>query len=194
MKNLAFFASGAGTNVVKLMEALPGLTHLRASVIVVDQKSSALLNQMFSVPVILMEKQKEETKAQYETRLVTLLNEYEVSWILLAGFMRILGPTLLNAFQDQKLGHSRIVNIHPSLLPAFPGKSGYADAFKAGVKESGVTVHFVDSGVDTGPIWKQQAFSRETNDTLEDFVQRGKAVEWKIYPAFLEWLNQYGEN
>lgn len=86
----------------------------------------------------------------------------------------------------QQPPHFRVINIHPALLPAFPGASGYADAFAYGVTVSGVTIHYVDDGVDTGPIIAQQAFYRTPDDTLETFTQTGLALEHQLYPAVLQ--------
>jgi phosphoribosylglycinamide formyltransferase-1 len=83
---------------------------------------------------------------------------------------------------------NRVVNIHPSLLPSFPGKNGYGDAFDYGVKVSGVTVHFVDDGIDTGPILLQESFVRDSNDTLESFKTKGLELEHLIYPKALDMI------
>jgi phosphoribosylglycinamide formyltransferase-1 len=100
--------------------------------------------------------------------------------------MRILGPLLLDTFRN------RIVNIHPSLLPLYPGVESYKRAFEDKVTESGVTVHLVDAGIDTGPVILQEKFPRLETDTLADFIQRGKDLEWKLYPKILEKLNESG--
>ena len=84
--------------------------------------------------------------------LIKNLDRAGVEWLVLAGFMRLIGPVLLGAYEN------RIVNIHPSLLPAFPGKDAIGQTLEAGVKEAGVTVHFVDEGMDTGPIIAQRSF------------------------------------
>jgi phosphoribosylglycinamide formyltransferase-1 len=100
----------------------------------------------------------------------------------LAGFMRLLGPHFLKTY------HKKIVNIHPSLLPLFPGVDGYGDAFKAEVTESGCTIHFVDEGIDTGDIIAQTKFPKIRGETFEEFKERGLAIENNFYPEVIEKL------
>src|SRR5690606_15444032 len=94
-------------------------------------------------------------------------------------YMRIVGPTLLGAYEG------RIVNIHPSLLPDFPGKDAIGDAFRAGVGKTGVTVHYIDEGIDTGPIIAQEEVVVEADDTLETLAQKIHAVEHELYPRVI---------
>ena len=96
--------------------------------------------------------------------------------------MKIVGPTLLAAYED------RIINIHPAYLPEFPGAHGIEDAWQAGVSESGVTVHWVDSGVDTGKIIQQVRVPRLADDTIESFEERIHAAEYQLYSQVLESL------
>lgn len=96
--------------------------------------------------------------------------------------MKIVGPTLLSAYEG------RIINIHPAYLPEFPGAHGIEDAWNAGVSESGVTVHWVDSGVDTGKIIQQVRVPRLADDTIESFEERIHAAEYQLYPHVLESL------
>ena len=96
--------------------------------------------------------------------------------------MKIVGPTLLGAYEG------RIINIHPAYLPEFPGAHGIEDAWQAGVSESGVTIHWVDSGVDTGKIIQQVRVPRLAEDTLESFEERIHEAEYKLYPIVLESL------
>ena len=96
--------------------------------------------------------------------------------VVLAGFMRIIGPTLL------KVWEGRMINLHPSLLPEFPGKNGIGDAFRAGVRETGVTVHFVDAGVDTGPIIVQERLKIDPTETLASLEEKIHLLEHQILP------------
>lgn len=112
-----------------------------------------------------------------------LLGELKPDWALLAGYMRILGNEFLQLFRDE--GFYRVLNIHPSLLPAFTGLKAQQQAFAAGVKISGVTVHLVDEGVDTGLPVLQAAFERGDNDSFEDFCRRGKLLEHELYTRAL---------
>jgi phosphoribosylglycinamide formyltransferase-1 len=127
------------------------------------------------------------SRREHELRLLAELDKYKVDFVVLAGYMRILSSTFLRRFSDSR-GFYRVINIHPSLLPAFPGKSAYEDAFDSGVEVSGVTIHFVDEKVDHGPILAQESFPRLANDTLNTFTSRGLALEHTLYPRTLQML------
>ena len=113
---------------------------------------------------------------------MTLLQERAIDLVVLAGYMKIVGPTLLSAYEG------RIINIHPAYLPEFPGAHGIQDAWEAGVTESGVTVHWVDAGVDTGQVIKQVRVPRLPDDSLETFEARIHEVEYELYPAVIREL------
>ena len=121
-------------------------------------------------------------KAAYEEAIVKLLDEHQIDLVCLAGYMKIVGPTLLAAYEG------RIINIHPAYLPEFPGAHGIEDAWNAGVDQSGVTIHWVDSGVDTGKVIKQVRVPRLEGDTLDTFETRIHETEYKLYPEVLERL------
>jgi phosphoribosylglycinamide formyltransferase-1 len=181
---IALMASGTGTNVIKLIEHAQNKKNIKIIGIIVDQPTSKLLNEKISVPVILIEKNVGDKKSIHEEKILIQLKEWNIDWILLAGFMRLLSKKFLNLYKN------KVVNIHPSLLPLYPGAHAYEKAFADNVIESGVTIHFVDEGMDTGKIWQQEAFKRFSQDTFEDFVKRGKEIEWSLYPKFLDWLEQ----
>ena len=193
---LALFASGAGSNALNLLEVAQTLPNLQFALLVVDQPNSPLLQkvkvQFPNITVALIPSPKlpdpKENRKAHEELVLSALREHKIQWIFLAGYMRILGETLLNEYSSN--GKSRIVNIHPSLLPAYPGLHAYERAFSANDEFGGVTVHLVDSGIDTGPLLKQEKFKRLPNDTLFDFIERGKALEWKVYGEILRTLNQ----
>lgn len=191
MTRVALMASGSGTNALNLLERAGDYPNVRIDTVIVDTMSSPL-------PEILGEKfpevevkrilpmgglRGEDRRREHETRILEVLRARGTQYILLAGYMRIIGGTLLGAFVN------RIVNIHPSLLPLYPGVDSYRRAFEDGVTESGVTLHLVDEGVDTGPVLFQESFPRYSTDTLQGFIQRGKELEWKLYPKILEALN-----
>lgn len=117
----------------------------------------------------------EEAEAKY----VAILHEARVDMVVLAGFMRVLKGDFLRAFPG------RIVNIHPSLLPSFPGLEAWRQALEYGVKVTGVTVHLVDQGIDTGTILGQRVVSIYDDDTPESLHQRIQAVEWELYPEVI---------
>jgi len=120
-----------------------------------------------------------------EMELLRLMDDYEFDLLVLAGFMR----NLTAYFIDQvniKPNNPRIMNIHPALLPAFPGTNGYGDTFRYGCKVGGCTVHFVDYGEDTGPIIGQRVFPIFPYDTLEKIKERGLELEWELYPECIK--------
>jgi len=121
-----------------------------------------------------------KSKDDFDTELISTLKNHGVDLVVLAGFMRIISPVLLKAFP------ARIMNIHPALLPSFPGLHGQKQALDYGVKYSGCTVHFVDEGVDTGPIIIQAVVPVLDNDTEETLANRILKEEHKIYPQAIQ--------
>ena len=121
-----------------------------------------------------------------EQELIDLLNRYQPDYICLAGFMRLLTPYFLNHFNGPT--EHRVVNIHPALLPAFPGEHGYEDTFAYGCKWGGITVHFVDEGEDSGPIIAQAVYPIWADDDVEKIRRRGLGLEYEIYPQCINWL------
>jgi phosphoribosylglycinamide formyltransferase-1 len=122
-----------------------------------------------------------------EAALIERLTPYAVDLVVLAGFMRTLTPYFIDHYNaDPSL--PRIMNIHPALLPAFPGVDGYGDTFRYGCKVGGCTVHFIDYGEDTGPIIGQRAFAIQEGDTLEAVQKKGLALEWELYPQCIQWF------
>jgi phosphoribosylglycinamide formyltransferase-1 len=119
-----------------------------------------------------------------EGALLALLKRLQPRWALLAGYKRLVGQGFLDFFADS--GFHRVLNVHPSLLPAYPGLGGYERAFQDGVKVSGVTVHLVDMGLDTGLCVLQESFEREDDDTLESFTAKGRKLEHKLFPRALD--------
>jgi phosphoribosylglycinamide formyltransferase-1 len=115
-------------------------------------------------------------REQHDLAMVTKLLEVEPDLVVLAGYMRIVAPALLKAFPW------RVINLHPALLPAFPGTHSIADAVRYGVKVTGVTVHFVDPGVDTGPVIAQEAVRVENGDTAESLAARIHELEHRMLP------------
>ena len=192
MISVAIFASGSGSNAMNLLKEKSKLKNIQIPLVIIDKIDSPLPEKIKSerIQVQVCIIPSSGTKAEHETQILNKLREHSIDWCFLAGYMRILGPTLLQAFQ--KNGKSQIVNIHPSLLPAYPGKNSYERAFQDHVNEAGVTLHLVDEGVDTGPILIQQKFPRLPHDTLEDFKKRGLELEWKLYPKILHELDQKG--
>jgi phosphoribosylglycinamide formyltransferase-1 len=132
------------------------------------------------------------SRLEHERLIHQYLEPFAVDYLILAGYTRILTSFLLKQYEDNR-GFYRVVNIHPSLLPAFPGKNAYDDAFAYGVKISGITVHLVDEEVDHGTILAQEAFPRLPADTLADFKARGLALEHTLFPKVLQDLAKQHE-
>ena len=151
--------------------------------VVISNKSSARglkIAQNLGIQTEIIEsKGFEGNRWEYDQKIIVVLNKYKVtpknSLICLAGFMRILSPEFIKKFKN------RILNIHPSILPAFPGLDAQRQAIESGVSHSGCTVHFVDEGVDTGPIIVQETVKIKNDDTEETLSKRILAKEHKAY-------------
>src|SRR5699024_2907236 len=146
--------------------------------LVCDQPKAHVIGKAasYGIETIVFDPKEYNSKEQYEEEIIKKLKRANVDWIVLAGYMRIVGETLLKAYEN------RIINIHPSLLPSFPGVDAVGQALEAGVKVSGVTIHYVDEGIDTGPIISQEpvtVFEKDTNETLQQRIQQ---VEHVLYP------------
>lgn len=129
------------------------------------------------------------TRTMAETELLKKINKYPVDLLVLAGFMRNLTPYFIDRFNADP-ENPRIMNIHPALLPAFPGVDGYGDTFRYGAKVGGCTVHFIDYGEDSGPIIGQRAFAITSEDTLESIKKKGLKLEWQLYPECIRLFAQ----
>ncbi|HYD19504.1 MAG TPA: phosphoribosylglycinamide formyltransferase [Patescibacteria group bacterium] len=186
----AIFASGSGTNAENILRHCKEMPGIDALLVLTDQPYAGVIERAkkFGTPCEVVARQKGATKEEHENAILATLETSGVEWIFLAGYMRILSPAFLHKFYDEKLGVNRIVNIHPSLLPAFPGMDSYLQAYNAGVKIAGVTLHFVDETVDGGPIILQRAFERIENEEFESFRARGMQLEYEIYAEFLAHL------
>ena len=134
------------------------------------------------VPVMIVPRKNYANRSDFEREVTHYLESKQIDYILLAGFMRILSPAFVKRYPD------RMINIHPSLLPQFPGAQGIQDAFEAKVKETGVTVHYVTEEVDGGPMILQRKVPVHSNDTLESLTKRIHEVEYEIYPEALRML------
>ena len=134
-----------------------------------------------AVPTVVLDHQGRK-REEYDAGVVSILQEHGVELVCLAGFMRLLSPTFVRAFPG------RILNIHPALLPAFPGLQAQRQAFEYGVKVSGATVHLVDEGLDSGPIVAQEAVPVRSDDTAESLAVRILEVEHRLYPRAVRLL------
>ena len=178
MKKIAVFASGNGSNFQVIAEQFP------VEFVFSDHRDAYVLERAdkLGVKSYAFEFREFDSKVAYEQAIVDLLEAQQIDLVCLAGYMKIVGPTLLGAYEG------RIINIHPAYLPEFPGAHGIEDAWEAGVSESGVTIHWVDSGVDTGKIIQQVRVPRLADDTIDSFESRIHEAEYKLYPEVLESL------
>ncbi|MGH7313623.1 MAG: phosphoribosylglycinamide formyltransferase [Candidatus Rokuibacteriota bacterium] len=176
---VAVLASGRGSNLEAILEATrhPDFP-ARVVLVVSDRERARALERATAhgVPNVFLNAKDFGEREAYDAALSRLLEESRVGLVCLAGFMRILGRAFIRAW----LG--RIMNIHPSLLPAFPGLHPQRQAVDHGVKIAGATVHFVDEGVDTGPIILQSSVPVEPDDTEETLAARVLAEEHRLYP------------
>ncbi|ANB60967.1 phosphoribosylglycinamide formyltransferase [Anoxybacteroides amylolyticum] len=182
---LAIFASGSGTNFQAIVDAVKrGELAMEVALLVCDRPEAKVVERAKKegIPTFVFRPKEYATKADFERDILAQLTARGIDFIALAGYMRLIGPTLLSAYEG------RIVNIHPSLLPAFPGKDAIGQAYRYGVKITGVTVHYVDEGMDTGPIIAQQAVLIEEGESLEEVEQKIHATEHELYPAVLKTL------
>lgn len=183
--NLGVLGSGKGSNLNALAQycARPECP-MRISVVATDVENAGILAlaQSHGLESVYVSPGKFRTKLdeEAESRFITLLRRAEVDLVVLAGFMRILKGEFLRAFQD------RVINIHPSLLPSFPGLEAWKQALDYGVKVTGCTVHFVDQGIDSGAIIAQQTVPVLDNDTPATLHARIQQAERDLYPRAVE--------
>lgn len=185
MKKIAVFASGNGSNFQAILDATKnGEMNAAMQMLVCDRPNAFCIERanQAGIPSFVFSAKNYESKKQYETEIIAHLKELNVEFIILAGYMRLIGPTILDAFPG------KIVNIHPSFLPLFPGKDAIGQALQAGVELTGVTVHFVDEGMDTGPIIAQEKILIENGESKESLEQKVHEVEHVLYVNTLKKL------
>ncbi|MGI6224790.1 MAG: phosphoribosylglycinamide formyltransferase [Peptococcales bacterium] len=184
---LAVLASGRGSNLQALIDAIQkGEIPAEIAVVISDKLNAIALERArkHNIPAITILRNDFPTREVFEEKILEAIKEYQCDLICLAGFMRILSPYFIN---NAKV---KIINIHPSLLPAFPGLNAQKQALDYGVKFSGCTVHFVDEGMDTGPIILQAVVPVLDDDTEETLADRILKEEHRIYPEAIKLLAQ----
>ena len=180
---VAVLISGSGTNLQALIDATSDDNPAMIALVVADRHKALGLQRArdAGIPTAVILKRDHDSRERYDEALVQVLRKHEIEWVALAGFMRLVTPILLDAFPW------RVLNIHPALLPAFPGLHGQRQAFEYGVKISGATVHFVDTGTDTGPIIAQGAVPLLAGDDEDRARARILRIEHQLYPMVLRW-------
>lgn len=185
---LVVFASGTGTNAKNIFETAvkyPALLSVKG--LICNKKNAGVLElaraysfPSFVIPV-LNNKDSHQARLDHENRITALLDTIDFDYICLAGYMRIFTLSFIERYPHPSWPVSKIINIHPSLLPSFKGLSAYEAAFEYGVRLAGVTAHFVNEELDGGMILHQRHFPRLPQDSLEDFKRRGLLEEHQCY-------------
>ncbi|MBW2454300.1 MAG: phosphoribosylglycinamide formyltransferase [Deltaproteobacteria bacterium] len=187
--DLGVLISGRGSNLQAILDAIAsGELAARVRVVIANRPKAAGLERAAAagVPTQVIGHRKYPDRQSFDAALVETLRAADVQWVVLAGFMRILTPVFLDAFPN------RVVNIHPALLPSFPGVDAHAQALAYGVRISGCTVHLVNEGVDTGPILAQVAVPVREEDDHDTLAARILAEEHRLLVATLQRIAQEG--
>jgi phosphoribosylglycinamide formyltransferase 1 len=180
LARLAVLISGRGSNLQAIIDAISdGRLRAQIALVVSNVRGAQGLAraQVASIPTAVLPHRQWPTRQEYDTALAETIRQQDVDLVCLAGFMRLLSPAFIDAFPN------RILNIHPSLLPSFPGLDAQRQAFEYGAQVTGVTVHLVDAQLDAGPIVMQAAVPVLPADTLETLTDRILAEEHRVYPA-----------
>ena len=179
-KRLCVFVSGSGTNLQAMIDA--DIDPAEIVLVFSNNPEAYALERAgnHNIPTEVISHKGYDSRESYEEEIIKAIEPYNIDLIALAGFMRILSPLFVKRFK------SKILNIHPALLPSFPGIHAARQALEYGVKFTGCTVHFVDEGVDTGPIIQQsvvEVFENDTEDSLQERIQK---EEYRIYPEAIK--------
>ncbi|MBF0738644.1 phosphoribosylglycinamide formyltransferase [Staphylococcus arlettae] len=183
MTKVAIFASGSGSNFENIMSKIHQgqLEHIEVAALYTDQVSAYCIERArdFNLDVHINELKNFDSKADYERKILEWLTAEKVEWIILAGYMKLIGTEMLNAY------NGRILNIHPSLLPKYKGKDAVGQALASEDDITGTTVHYVDSGMDTGEIIEQRQCPIYPTDSKEELEERIKKLEHELYPKVI---------
>ncbi len=181
--NIAVFCSGNGTNLQAIIDKIKSgyiKAHLR--LVISDRRNAYALARAKKARIdnFFIDIKKVDSKIEFEREILKYLKKYNIDLIILAGFMRVISRELVRKYKN------KILNIHPALLPSFKGTEGIKDAIDYGVKVAGPTVHFVDDGVDTGPIILQEAVEVSDDDTEDTLAKKIHEKEHIIYPKAIK--------
>ncbi|MED5497760.1 MAG: phosphoribosylglycinamide formyltransferase [Candidatus Thermoplasmatota archaeon] len=184
---IAVFFSGSGTGMNALLNHQNNAKCIHKTVLCVTDKEDAggiQYAERHDVPVLVetldTSLPREERRREHEQRITKQLDEVDIDLIVLSGYMRLLSPDFVEKY------FPKIINIHPSLLPAFPGKDAHTDVLASGVLVSGCTVHVVDAGMDTGPILAQRRVPVFSTDTRSQLAKRVQVEEHRLYPEVID--------
>jgi phosphoribosylglycinamide formyltransferase-1 len=184
---LGVLISGSGSNLQAIIDAIEaGRLDAKVAVVISSKEDAFGLQRATNhgIDAAWVDRDSFEDASAYNSAIRDTLLAHEVDYVVMAGYMRLLGKEVLDAFP------LRVLNLHPALLPSFPGAHGIADAFEYGVKVTGITVHFADEVFDRGPIIAQRSVEITEEDTVESLEARIHAAEHELYPAVLQWIAQ----
>ena len=187
MINIGVLASGRGTNLQAIIEAIEeGRIDGKISIVISDNQDAFALKraEQHNIETQYINFRKFKDREDYDKEIIKFLKEKKVELVVLAGYMRILTPYFIKVYKN------KIMNIHPALLPSFSGLHAQRQAVECGAKVSGCTVHFVDEGVDSGPIILQKAVEVKDDDTEESLAERILKEEHQIYPQAIQLFSQ----
>lgn len=186
MVNIAIFASGNGSNFENLVNAMKNgtITSATCRLLIVDKEHAYAIERAktLGIPYYYVNPKAFADKAEYEACIHEKLKEYDVTLIVLAGYMRFIGDVLLMNYPNG------IINLHPAYLPNFPGAHSIQDAFEAKASYTGVTIHYVDAGVDTGEIIHQEKIEIDPKWSLATLEEHVHALEYDMFPRVLQTL------
>lgn len=182
---IAVFASGQGSNFQAIVDAVQE-KKLDASIelLVCDKPLAPVIAraEQAGVEAFVFKPKDYASREAYEQEILAIIKQKQVDLVVLAGYMRIITSVLVEPF------YGRMLNVHPSMLPSFPGVNALGQALDYGVKVTGVTVHYVDGGLDSGPIVAQRAVAIEAGDTEESLAARIHTIEQELYPQVIQWV------
>ncbi|MGG1554404.1 phosphoribosylglycinamide formyltransferase [Paenibacillus ferrarius] len=184
---IAVFASGSGSNFQAIVDQVQkGKLDVAIKLLVCDRPKAYVVERAKAagVPVFTFSPKEFESREAYETIILEELRARGIDLIVMAGYMRIITNVLVEPY------YGRMINIHPSLLPSFPGVRAIEQAVEYGVKQTGVTVHYVDGGLDSGPIIAQRAVEIHEHETVESLTDRIHAAEHVLLPQVIRWLSE----
>jgi phosphoribosylglycinamide formyltransferase-1 len=182
---IGVLASGTGSNLQAILDAIAaGTLDAKVRIVISNVREAPALQRAVKagIATVVIPHAQFPSRREFDAAIAQALDQAEAKWVVLAGFMRVLTPEFLRKFQR------RVVNIHPALLPAFPGVHAQKQAFEHGVKLAGCTVHFVDEGVDSGPIIAQRAVPVLDDDSADSLAKRILEQEHLLFVDVLRWL------
>lgn len=184
---IAVFASGSGSNFQAIVDAVKqGTLDVNIELLVCDRPQAGVVQraEAADIPVFAFRPKEYSSREAYEAEILQTLTDKQIDLIVLAGYMRLITEKLVKPYEG------RMINVHPSLLPSFPGIDAIKQAVDHGVKVTGVTVHYVDGGMDTGPIIAQTAVPILENESIEQLTERIHRIEHELFPKVIQSISE----